>query len=82
MEEAGATSTNWIYLGWHWLGNGAMEIKGHVYLCTDLLFTSSHLNETEDIKLEIVSLAEALEMVRTNAFTDYRTKLGLLMAKQ
>lgn len=82
MEEVGATSPNWVNLGWHWLGNGAMNIKGHVYLCTDLVFTSSHLDETEDIRVEKIPLPEALGMVRTNAFTDYRTKLGLLLAKQ
>lgn len=78
----GATSSNWVNLGWHWLGNGAMKIKGHIYLCTDLVFSSSQLDDTEDIKLEKITLPEALEMVCTNAFTDYRTKLGLLLAKQ
>ncbi len=79
-EECGGRSASWIYLGWHWFGNGAIKIKGHVYLALDVEISKSHQEDTETITVEYMDFSEAVKKVMDNTFKDYRTKLGILLA--
>lgn len=81
-EEVGGISHKWHNLGWHWLGNGALKIKGYVYLAQNIELSDTSQEETETIKVEEWDFQKILQMIRDNQITDYRTKLGILLVQQ
>lgn len=82
-EETGATSKKWFFLGSHWLGNGFMKKRGFGFLVLDVKFNHNPEQEdTENITVELMNFDEAIEKVTNNEFQDYKTKLGLLLAKE
>ena len=80
-EEIGGESSKWHNLGSHWLGNGAMKIQGHIFLAVDVTIGKSNQEEIERIKKELFNFENIYEMVINNKIDDYRTKLGILLAK-
>lgn len=81
-EETGVTSTRWHLLGTHWLANGVMKTKGYVFLALDAKVGASPQQETvEEIQTLQMPFDVAIKKVFSNEFQDYRTKLGLLLAK-
>ena len=81
-EEVGATSREWIDLGWHWLGNGVMKIKGYVFLALNTkVHGTSNLKDDEKLKVEKMGLNEAIENAARGNFHDLRTQISLLLVK-
>lgn len=81
-EEVGVTSNEWIDLGWHWLGNGVMNIKGHVFLALNIkVYDSNSLEDDEKLKVEKIDFNDAIRRVYRGDFRDLRTQIGLLLAK-
>lgn len=82
-EEVGATSDNWIDLGWHWLGNAVMKIKGYVFLVLDAeVHETSYQEDGEKLKLERIDFKKAVEDIKDGKFRDLRTQIGLLLANK
>jgi ADP-ribose pyrophosphatase len=82
-EETGATSDNWQELKSYWLGNGAMRIKGHIFLAKDAkLSGEAHNDETENTIVETHPYPYLMKMVDQNIITDERSLLGLLLVEK
>lgn len=59
---------------------GYCEERLYVYLATELEESSQNLDEDEEIEVVHMSLAEALEKVRSGQIDDAKTIIALLMA--
>lgn len=82
-EETGAVGKNWQEIKSYWLGNGAMRIKGHIYLVKDATFTgNNHQDDTEQITVETYTYPQLLEMMDENIIDDERSMLSLLLLKK
>lgn len=82
-EETGGSSKDWIFLGSHWLGNGFLRKRGYAFLALDTkLSQKPKPEETEQIEVHLMNFDKAIKEVVANNFQDYRTKLGLLLAKE
>lgn len=82
-EETGGESKEWLELPWHWLGNGAMKIKGYVYLALNVeLKNGIHIGEDEALVLEKMDFNEAINKMEQGYFPDQRTQMGLLLAEK
>jgi ADP-ribose pyrophosphatase len=80
-EEVGGESDDWIELGNHWLGNGAIKIKGYLFLAKNVVIGSSHQHlEEEKMTTEFMPFSEGIEKVVKNEFSDERTQLAILLA--
>lgn len=82
LEETGATSDNWVKLSSYWLGNGAMKIKGHLYLAQDVVVGSDHQEADEKISVEQIDFNKAVEMVTSGKIEEGRTISGILLAEK
>lgn len=83
LEEAHATSNEWYKLGTHWVENGIMAKKAHVYLALNpTIVPFDHEETDEEIFRETIAFDKAINMVTTGKFSDGRTQLGLLLAKE
>lgn len=83
LEETGGVSNKWVELPWHWLGNGAMKIKGYVYLALNVeLKYGIHSGEDEALSLEKMNFKEAIKNLEQGEFSDQRTQMGLLLAEK
>jgi len=81
LEEVGGKTDNWHLLGSHWLGNGAMKIKGYIYLAQDVKISKSNQEDTENIEVELANFNDVYKMVINNEISDYRTKLAILLTR-
>ena len=83
LEETGATSAVWKKLISYWTGNGAMKIRGHIFLAKDVIIKPDHpTEETEKISVELIDFNQALFKIDSGEITDDRTLLGLLYASK
>jgi 8-oxo-dGTP pyrophosphatase MutT (NUDIX family) len=70
QEETGLTAMHWRELMRLRLSNSITDELGIVYVATDLSEGETDLEETEDIEVRVVPLAEAIEMARDGRITD------------
>ena len=83
LEETGYTSDNWQELKQYWLGNGAMRIKGHIFLAKNAILSGeTHNDDTESITVEKYEYQELMDMVDKNIIDDERSLLGLLLIQK
>lgn len=82
-EETGAISDDWQEIKSYWLGNGAMRIKGHIFLARNAKLSGKLQNdETEKTVVESYSYQELLNFIDQNIISDERSLLSLLLVKK
>lgn len=80
-EECGAVSQKWRLLKTYYVGNGAMCIKGHLFLALDVdILSAPEQEDTETITLKQIPYKKLFTMIKSHRITDERTILGLLFA--
>jgi len=82
FEETGAVSDDWTKLGFFWIGNGAMKIKGHFYLAKNISLRSGNKQDsTEKITVRLISYNKLIKLIKNYKIDEDRTALGLLLAQ-
>jgi 8-oxo-dGTP pyrophosphatase MutT (NUDIX family) len=77
-EETGLTAEHWSEIMRLHTSNSITDELGFVYLAEDLTEGETSFEETEDIEVRKLPLAEALTMVRNGEITDAISVAGLL----
>jgi 8-oxo-dGTP pyrophosphatase MutT (NUDIX family) len=81
-EETGFTARHWTNIARLHTSNSVTDEEGFVFLAEELTAGETEFEETEDLKIRKVSLAEALRMVQDNEITDAISVAGLLKAEK
>lgn len=76
-EETGLTASDWHELMRLHLSNSITDEIGIVYVATNLTQGKNALEETEDIQVRRLPLAEAVEMARRGEITDAMSAAAL-----
>ena len=79
-EETGLTATRWQHLGRVHTSNSVTDEEGFVFLAQGLTAGEAKPEETEELALRKVALAEAVEMVVRSEITDSISICGILKA--
>ena len=78
QEETGFTANKWTEIATVHTSNSVTDEEGIVYIAEELQAGETNFDETEDLQIKKVSLAEAVEMVMNNEITDSISVIGLL----
>lgn len=78
QEEVGLTAGTMTPLMTTWMSNSVTDEFGHLYVATDLSPTERSPDETEDLEIVRLPLAEAVAMVLRGELEDSLTVMGLL----
>jgi 8-oxo-dGTP pyrophosphatase MutT (NUDIX family) len=81
-EETGFTAGRWTNIARLHTSNSVTDEEGFVFLAEELTAGETEFEETEDLKIRKVSLAEAVRMVMDNDITDAISVAGLLKAEK
>jgi 8-oxo-dGTP pyrophosphatase MutT (NUDIX family) len=82
-EETGWLATTLTPLGSFYASNGMSNERGHFYLARGLRETGVlQRDATEQIELEFIPFADAIDLVFAGAITDGPSALGLLLAER
>jgi len=82
-EEVGVKSADYQKIGEDWVGSGALKVKGHLVLATNVILSGDpHTEETEVIKTELYPFSEVVEKIMTGEINDDKTIIGILMVKE
>jgi len=81
-EETGFTALRWTQIARLHTSNSVTDEEGFVFLAQDLIPGETEFEETEDLKIKKVSLAEAVRMVLADEITDCISVAGLLKAEK
>ena len=81
-EETGFTARRWTNIARLHTSNSVTDEEGFVFLAEDLVAGETEFEETEDLKIRKVTLAEAVRMVLDNEITDSISVAGLLKAEK
>ena len=81
-EETGFTARRWTNIARLHTSNSVTDEEGFVFLAEDLVAGATEFEETEDLKIRKVTLAEAVRMVLDNEITDSISVAGLLKAEK
>jgi len=81
VEETGISAQIWTPLLDMHLSNSVTDEYGLVYIAQGLSFGAAHPEETEDLRVRKLPLAEAVEMVLRGDITDALSMATLLKAK-
>jgi len=81
-EETGFTALRWTQIGRLHTSNSVTDEEGFVFLAQDLIPGETEFEETEDLKIKKVSLAEAVRMALADEITDCISVAGLLKAEK
>ena len=82
LEETGYSAKKWRYITTLYPCIGYSDEKLLYYLAEDLTFTSASLDDGEHIEVFTLTLAAAVDWVRTGKITDNKTVSGLLWAEK
>lgn len=80
QEETGFQARTWIPLFPIHTSNSVTDEAGFVFMARDLVAGTAQLEETEDITVWKLPLAEAISLVEEGKITDSLSVAGLLMA--
>jgi 8-oxo-dGTP pyrophosphatase MutT (NUDIX family) len=79
-EETGLTAKKWSQIARLHTSNSVTDEEGFVFLAEDLELGENQLEETEaDLKVMMLPLKKAIEMVKQGTITDSMSMIGLLM---
>ncbi|GAB2847891.1 NUDIX hydrolase [Hymenobacter ruber] len=81
-EETGLTAARWTRIARLHTSNSVTDEEGFVYLAEDLTQGELEPEETEDLRLWKLPLAEAIRMVMDDRITDGISVAGLLKAEK
>ncbi|MBO3273065.1 NUDIX hydrolase [Hymenobacter sp. NBH84] len=81
-EETGFTARRWTNIARLHTSNSVTDEEGFVFLAEDLVPGEVEPEETEELRLWHLPLAEAVEMVMQNRITDAISVAGLLKAER
>lgn len=81
-EETGFTAASWTNIARLHTSNSVTDEEGFVFLAEDLTAGETEFEETEELKIKKVSLAEAVRMVMDNEITDCISVAGILKAEK
>ncbi len=81
-EETGLTAARWTRIARLHTSNSVTDEEGFVYLAEDLTQGDLEPEETEDLRLWKLPLAEAVRMVMADQITDGISVAGLLKAEK
>lgn len=81
-EETGLTAARWTRIARLHTSNSVTDEEGFVYLAEDLTQGELEPEETEDLRLWKLPLAEAIRMVMEDRITDAISVAGLLKAEK
>ena len=81
-EETGLTAARWTRIARLHTSNSVTDEEGFVYLAEDLTPGELEPEETEDLRLWKLPLAEAIRMVMDDRITDGISVAGLLKAEK
>lgn len=79
-EETGLTAEHWRQIGRIHTSNSVTDEEGFIFLAQGLTLGCAQPEETEELVLRKVSLAEAVAMVMRSEITDSISSCGILMA--
>ena len=82
LEETGYTAASWRYLATLHPCIGYSDEKLVYYLAEGLVFQSASLDDGEHLEVFTLTLAEALEWIKTGKITDNKTVSGLFWAEK
>lgn len=77
-EETGLFAAKWTELGRIHTSNSATNEEGFLFMAEDLTQAEQETEETEEIQVKKVPLAEAVEMVMRSEITDSLSIAGIL----
>jgi ADP-ribose pyrophosphatase len=80
LEETGYSAKKWRYITTLYPCIGYSDEKLLYYLAEDLTFTSASLDDGEHLEVFTLTLAAALDWVKTGKITDNKTVSGLFWA--
>ena len=78
VEETGFRARSLRRLIAFWSSPGILRERMHLFFAADLVKAEQHLDEDEDLRVEDLALADALDMVRDGRIADAKTVAGLL----
>ncbi len=81
-EETGLTAARWTRIARLHTSNSVTDEEGFVFLAEDLTMGDVEPEETEDLRLWKLPLAEAVRMVMDDRITDAVSVAGLLKAEK
>jgi 8-oxo-dGTP pyrophosphatase MutT (NUDIX family) len=81
-EETGLTARRWTNIARLHTSNSVTDEEGFVFLAEDLELGDTEHEETEELHLWKLPLAEAVQMVMDNRITDAISVAGLLKAER
>ncbi|QHL87225.1 NUDIX domain-containing protein [Nibribacter ruber] len=81
-EETGFTAARWTKIARVHTSNSVTDEEGFIFLAEDLTAGETEFEETEDIKIWKIPLAEAVEMAMRDEITDCISVAGLLKAER
>jgi ADP-ribose pyrophosphatase len=82
LEETGYSAESWRYIATSHPCIGYSNEKLIYYLAKELTFSTANLDDGELLEVFTLSLAEALEWIRTGKITDNKTVCGLFWAEK
>lgn len=78
-EEVGGVARRWEYVDWFYIANGTANIVAHVFLALGVQLIKPPRHEsTEQIRVHLVPVEEALAMARDGRMRDGESALALL----
>ncbi len=80
-EETGITASKWTKVLDFATSNSVTDELGACYVAQNLTFGESELEDTEDITVRKLPLAEVIQMITRGEITDALTIMGVLMTK-
>ena len=81
-EETGLTASRWSQILRLHVSNSITDEEGFVFIAQDLEEGAPDFDETEDLQIQKLPLAEALAMVSCGEITDAMTVAALLFVNQ
>ncbi|MBC8082735.1 MAG: NUDIX hydrolase [Hymenobacter sp.] len=81
-EETGLSARRWTNIARLHTSNSVTDEEGFIFLAEDLEHGEVEPEETEDLRLWKLPLAEAIRMVMNNQITDALSVAGLLKAEK
>lgn len=77
-EETGLLAQEWELIARIHTSNSVTDEEGFIFVATDLTQTPTEFDDTEDLQIWKLPLAEAVNMVMQNKITDSLSVYGLL----
>jgi ADP-ribose pyrophosphatase len=80
LEETGIIAQKWTYISKIHTSNSVCNEVGHIFMAEELTFQAAEPEETEDLQIKKVPLAQAYTWVMDNKITDSLSIAGILKA--